>query len=258
MKDATRRRRPTTTRTRAGGFSATRGGKRATRRRHRRWRAVGAFLKTIPGALTAIATLLTAIAGLLAALAQVGVITIRSPIVANPPAEERTAPQAGAGAGAGTDGSGATSGGQQGPALVYLDELAPLKQTWYREGARAVNGRDFARSVAIRQPSRGRTETTVFNLGRHYSQLRFSIGLWDGSDPALQSICQVFADQQVIFDSGTMTRGTSAQVVEDVSDAFDLTISCTPTQAVGADGEVVLADAQLTAKPGQAPTTTAP
>lgn len=227
-----------------------------TRRRHRRWRAVGAFLKTIPGALTAIATLLAAIAGLLTALAQVGVITIRSPIVASPPAEERTVPQAGAGGG--TNGSEAAPGGPQGPALVYLDELTPLKQSWYREGARAVNGRDFARSVAMRQPYSGRTETTVFNLGRHYSQLRFSIGLWDGSDPALQSKCQVFADQQVIFDSGTMTRGASAEVVRDVSDAFDLTVSCTPTQAGSADGEVVLADAQLTAKPGQAPTTTAP
>jgi hypothetical protein len=226
-----------------------------TRRRHRRWRAVGAFLKTVPGALTAIATLLTAIAGLLAALAQVGIITIRSPIVANPPAEERSVPDPATG---GADGSGAAPGGPQGPALVYLDELTPLQQSWYRTGARAVNGRDFARSVAIRQPSAGHTETTVFNLGRHYSQLRFTIGLWDDSDPALQSKCQVFADQQVVFDSGTMTRGRSAEVVRDVSDAFDLTISCTPTQAVGADGEVVLADAQLTAKPGEAPTTTAP
>jgi len=227
-----------------------------TRRRHRRWRAVGAFLKTIPGALTAIATLLTAIAGLLAALAQVGVITIRSPIVANPPAEERTMPDPTAGGGA--NGSGTAPGGPQGPAVVYLDELTPLQESWYRTGARAVNGRDFARSVAIRQPSAGHTETTVFNLGRHYSQLRFTIGLWDDSDPALQSKCQVFADQQVIYDSGTMTRGKSAEVVRDVSESFDLTISCTPTQAVSADGEVVLADAQLTAKPGQAPTTTAP
>jgi len=228
------------------------------RRRHRRWRAVGAFLKTIPGALTAIATLLTAIAGLLAALAQVGVITIRSPIVANPPAEERTVP--GPTAGGGANGGAGAATGSQGPAIVFLDELTPLKQpgSWYQEGARAVNGRDFARSVAIRQPSRGQTATTVFNLGRHYSELRFTIGLWDDSDPALQSKCQVFADQQVIYDSGTMTRGTSAEVVRDVSESFDLTISCTPTQAVGADGEVVLADAQLTAKPGQAPTTTSP
>jgi hypothetical protein len=227
-----------------------------TRRRYRRWRAVGAFLKTIPGVLTAIATLLTAIAGLLAALAQVGVITIRSPIVANPPAEERSV--SGPTADGGTGGSGAAPGGTKGSALVYLDELTPLQQSWYETGARAVNGRDFARSVAIRQPSAGHTETTVFNLGRHYSQLRFTIGLGDDSDPALQSKCQVFADQQVIYDSGTMTRGTSAEVVRDVSDAFDLTVSCTPTQAVGADGEVVLGDAQLTAKPGQAPTTTAP
>jgi NPCBM/NEW2 domain len=226
-----------------------------SRRRHRRWRAVGAFLKTIPGALTAIATLLTAIAGLLAALAQVGVITIRSPIVANPPAEERAVPDPSAG---GAGDGGAVPGGPQGPALVYLDELTPLQQSWYREGARAVNGRAFARSVAVRQPSPGHTETTVFNLGRHYSQLRFTIGLWDDSDPGLQSKCQVFADQQVIYDSGTMTRGRSAEVVRDVSDAFDLAISCTPTQGVGADGEVVLADAQLTAKPGQAPTTTSP
>src|SRR5215217_4508851 len=174
-----------------------------TRRRHRRWRAVGAFLKTIPGALTAIATL-TAIAGLLAALAQVGVITIRSPIVANPPAEERAMPDPTAGGGA--NGSGTAPGGPQGPAVVYLDELTALQESWYRTGARAVNGRDFARSVAIRQPSAGHTETTVFNLGRHYSQLRFTIGLWDDSDPALQSKCQVFADQQVIYDSGTMTR----------------------------------------------------
>jgi hypothetical protein len=230
-----------------------------TRRRQRRWRAVGAFLKTIPGALTALATLLTAIAGLLAALAQVGIITIRSPIVTNPPAEERTVPPtANGGANGAEGGSGAAQGGPQGPALVYLDELTPLRQSWYREGARAVNGRDFARSVAIGQPYAGRTQTTVFNLGRHYSQLRFTIGLWDGSDPALQSKCQVFADQQVVFDSGTMTRGTSAEVVRDVSDAFDLTVSCTPTQSGSANGEVVLADAQLTAKPGQAPTTTSP
>ena len=156
-------------------------------------------------------------------------------------------------------GTGAGSGGQ-GPAVVFLDELTPLKQpgSWYQEGARAVNGRDFARSVAIRQPSRGETATTVFNLGRHSAELRFTIGLWDGSDPVLQSKCRVFADQQVIFDSGTMTRGASAEVVKDVSDSFDLTISCTPTQAAGADGEVVLADAQLTTKPGQGPTTTSP
>jgi NPCBM/NEW2 domain len=231
-----------------------------TRRRHRRWRAVGAFLKTIPGVLTAIATLLTAIAGLLAALAQVGVITIRSPIVANPPAEERPVPDPATGGGAGGGGTGPGSGGGQGPALVYLDQLTPLQQpgSWYQEGARAVNGRDFARSVAIRQPSRGQTATTVFNLGRHYAALRFTIGLGDDSDPALQSKCQVFADQQVIFDSGIMTRGRSAEVVRDVSDSFDLVISCTPIQDGSADGEVVLADAQLTPKPGQAPTTTSP
>jgi hypothetical protein len=230
----------------------------AGRRRHRRWRAVGAFLKTIPGALTAIATLLAAVAGLLTALAQIGVITIRSPIVASPPAEERTVPEPSAGGATNGGGAAPGPGGQQGPAVVFLDELTPLKQSWYQEGARAVNGRDFARSVAIGQPSRGVTATTVFNLGRRYSQLRFTIGLWDGSDPALQSKCQVFADQQVIFDSGTMTRGTSADVVRDVSDAFDLVISCTPTQDRGAVGEVVLADAQLTAKPGHAPTTTSP
>ena len=227
------------------------------RRRQRRWRAVGAFLKTIPGMLTAIATLLTAIAGLLAALAQIGVITIRSPIVANPPAEERSVPDP-ANGGAGGAGTGSGPGGPQGPAVVYLDELTPLKQTWYEEGARTLNGRAYARSVAMRQPYAGRTETTVFNLGRHYSQLRFTIGLGDESDPSLQSKCQVFADQQVLYDSGTMARGRSAEVTQNVSDAFDLTISCTPTQAVSADGEVVLADAQLTAKPGQAPTTTAP
>jgi NPCBM/NEW2 domain len=229
-----------------------------SRRRHRRWRAVGAFLKTLPGALTAIATLLAAIAGLLTALAQIGVITIRSPIVASPPTEQRGAAAAPEATVTG-DGNGAT-GGQQGAALVYLDDLRPLQQpgSWYQTGARAVNGRDFARSVAIRQPNKGQTVTTVFNLGRHYSQLRFTIGLGDGSHPQLQSKCQVFADQQVIFDSGTMSRGTSSEVVRDISDSFDLTVSCTPTQSVSADGEVVFADAQLLAKPGQAPTTTSP
>jgi hypothetical protein len=59
-----------------------------SRRRHRRWRAVGAFLKTLPGALTAIATLLAAVAGLLTALAQIGVITIGAPL----PGERKTLP----------------------------------------------------------------------------------------------------------------------------------------------------------------------
>jgi NPCBM/NEW2 domain len=228
------------------------------RQRHRRWRAIGAFLKTIPGALTALATLLAAVAGLLTALAQVGVITIRSPIVASPPAEHQTATTGPAAPAVPGAGGSEAAGGAQGAGLVYLDELTPLEQSWYREGARAVNGHDFARSVAIGQPYPGRTQTTVFNLGRHYSQLRFTIGLWDGSDPALQSKCQMFADQRVVFDSGTMARGTSAAITRDVSDAFDLTISCTPTQDVSAGGEVVLADAQLTAKPGQSPTTTSP
>jgi hypothetical protein len=229
-------------------------------RRHRRWRAVGAFLKTLPGALTAIATLVAAIAGLLTALAQVGVITIRSPIVASTPTEQdqhAAAPGSGVAPG-GESGEGGASPGGQGPAIVYLDELTPLQQpgSWYQEGAKAVNGRDFARSVAIRQPSRGQTVTTVFNLGRHYSELRFTIGLWDGSDPPLQSKCQVFADQELIYDSGTMTRGRSTEIVRDMSDSFDLTLSCTATQDVGADGEVVFGDAQLVTKPGQAPTTT--
>jgi hypothetical protein len=43
-----------------------------------------------------------------------------------------------------------------------------------------------------------------------------------------------------------------------MSDAFDLTLSCTPTQEVGANGEVVFGDAQLVAKPGQVPPTTSP
>jgi hypothetical protein len=231
-------------------------------RRHRRWRAVGAFLKTLPGALTAIATLVAAVAGLLTALAQVGIVTIRSPIVASAPTEQEqhaAAPGSGAAAPGGGSGEGGASGpGGQGSAIVYLDELIPLQQpgSWYQEGAKAVNGRDFARSVAMRQPSRGQTATTVFNLGRHYAELRFTIGLWDGSDPPLQSKCQVFADQELIYDSGTMTRGSSTEVVRDMSDSFDLTFSCTPTQAVGADGEVVFGDAHLVAKPGQAPTTT--
>lgn len=221
------------------------------RRRRRRWRAVGAFLKTLPGALTAIATLLAAVAGLLTALAEVGIITVRSPIVVSPPGQE----------GPGSSGGGAPgTGGRQGPALVYLDELTPLQQpgSYYQTGARAVNGRDYARSVAIRQPSIGHTETTVFNLGRHYEQLRFTIGLWDGSDPQLQSKCQIFADQELIYDSGTLSRGSSTEVVRDLGDTFDLVLSCTPTQSVGADGEMVFGDAQLTAKPGQVTTTSAP
>jgi hypothetical protein len=68
----------------------------------------------------------------------------------------------------------------------------------------------------------------------------------------------VLADRQVIFDSETMTRGKSSEVVRDLSDSFDLTLSCTPTQNVSADGEIVFGDAQLVAKPGQAPTTTSP
>jgi hypothetical protein len=232
-----------------------------TRRRHRRWRAVGSFLKTLPGALTAIATLLAAVAGMLTALAQIGVIDVRSPIVVSPPADHQAAAAQEATAPGGANGeTGSAPAGGQGPALVYLDELRPLQQpgSWYQTGARAVNGRDYARSVAIRQPSRGQTATTVFNLGRHYQQLRFTIGLWDGSDPALQSKCQVFADQQLIFDSGTLARGTSSEVVRDMSGSFDLTVSCTPTQSVGADGAVVFGDAHLVAKPGQGPTTTSP
>jgi hypothetical protein len=231
------------------------------RRRHRRWRAVGAFLKTIPGALTALGTLLAAVAGLLTALAQIGVISVRSPIVVAPETDKGAvaAPAPGAGAGGGGD-AGAAPGGPGGPAIVYLDELTPLQQpgSWYQTGAKTVNGRDFARSVAMRQPAPGETATTVFNLGRRYGELRFTIGLWDGSDPPLRSKCQVFADSELIFDSGTMARGSSAEVVRDLSDSFDLTVSCTPTQTVGADGEVVLGDAQLVAKPGQAPPTTAP
>ena len=93
---------------------------------------------------------------------------------------------------------------------MYLNELIPLQQpgSWYQTGARTVNGHDFARSVAIRQPARGQTATTVFNLGRHYAQLRFTIGLWNGSDPQLQSKCRALADRQVIFDSETMTRAS--------------------------------------------------
>jgi hypothetical protein len=230
-----------------------------TRRRHRRWRAVGAFLKTIPGVLTAIATLLAAVAGLLTALEQIGVINVRSPIVVGAPANNGAAGQTpDAGAPGGADGQTRSPGGEQGAALVYLAELTPVQQpgSWYRTGAKAVNGRDYARSVAISQVARGQTVTTVFNLGRHYQQLRFTIGLWDGSDPPLQSKCQVFADQELIFDSGTLARGKSTEVVRDMSDAFDLTLSCTPTQEVGANGEVVFGDAQLVAKPGQVPPTT--
>ena len=222
-----------------------------TRRRHRRWRAVGAFFKTLPGVLTAIATLLAAVAGLLTALEQVGVISIRSPIVAGPQARDGAAGQTPeAGAPGGADGQTPSPGRAQGAALVYLAELRPVQQpgSWYRTGAKAVNGRDYARSVAISQVARGQTVTTVFNLGRHYQRLRFTIGLWDGSDPPLQSKCQVFADQELIFDSGTLARGKSTEV----------TLSCTPTQEISANGEVVFGDAQLVAKPGQAPPTTSP
>jgi hypothetical protein len=233
-----------------------------TRQRHRRWRAVGAFLKTLPGVLTAIATLLAAVAGLLTALEQIGVISVRSPIVVGAPAKNGATgqtPEAGAAGGA----EGQTSpspGGAQGAGLVYLAELRPVQQpgSWYRTGAKAVNGHDYARSVAISQVARGQTVTTVFNLGRHYQQLRFTIGLWDGSDPPLQSKCQVFADQELIFDSGILARGRSTEVIRDMGNTFDLTLSCTPTQEVGANGEVVFGDAQLVAKPGQAPPTTSP
>jgi hypothetical protein len=211
--------------------------------------------------LTAIATLVAAVAGLLTALAQIGVITIRSPIVASSPTEQEqhaAAPGSGAAAPDGVSGEGGAPPGGQGSGIVYLDELTPLQQpgSWYQKGAKAVNGRDYARSVALRQPVRGQTATTVFNLGRHYAELRFTIGLWDGSDPPLQSKCQVFADQELVYDTGTMTRGTSTEIVRDLSDAFDLTFSCTPTQGVGADGEVVFGDAHLVTKPGQGPTTT--
>jgi hypothetical protein len=223
---------------------------------------MGAFFKTLPGVLTAIATLLAAVAGLLTALEQVGVINVRSPIVVGAPARNGTTGQAPEADGpGGADGpTGPSAGSEQGAALVYLAELRPVQQpgSWYRTGAKVVNGRDYARSVAISQVARGQTVTTVFNLGRHYRQLRFTIGLWDGSDPPLQSKCQVFADQELIFDSGTMVRGKSTEVVRDMSDTFDLTLSCTPTQEVGANGEVVLGDAQLVSKPGQAPPTTSP
>jgi hypothetical protein len=233
------------------------------RRRRRRWRAVGAFFKTLPGVLTAIATLLAAVAGLLTALEQIGVISVRSPIVVGAPAKHEATgatPETAAVPGGADEQSSSLPGEAQGAALVYLAELRPVQQpgTWYRTGAKAVNGRDYARSVAISQVSRGQTVTTVFNLGRHYRQLRFTIGLWDGSDPPLQSKCQVFADQELVFDSGTLVRGSSTEVVRDMSDTFDLTLSCTPTQEVGANGEVVFGDAQLVAKPGQVPATTAP
>jgi hypothetical protein len=231
-------------------------------RRRRRWRALGAFLRTLPGMLTAIATLLAAVAGLLTALEQIGVISVRSPIVVGSQAGNGATGQTPeAGAPGGADGQTSSSpGGAQGAALAYLAELRPVQQpgSWYQTGAKAVNGRDYARSVAMSQVARGQAVTTVFNLGRHYQQLRFTIGLWDGSDPPLQSKCQLVADQELIFDSGTLTRGKSTEVVRDMSDTFDLTLSCTPTQEVSANGEVVFGDAQLVAKPGQAPPTTSP
>ncbi len=231
------------------------------RRRRRRWRAIGGFLKTLPGALTAIATLLAAIAGLVAALAQIGVIQVRNPIVVSPPAAHGATTSTIATAvlpgGANQE---AQTGGQQGSALIYLDDLTPVQQpgSWYRIGARTVNGHDYARSVVVAQPARGQTATTVFNLGRRFAQLRFTLGLSDSSDPPLESKCQVFADDRLIYDSGTLVRGNSSEIVRDVDDSFDLTLSCTPTQSVGADGEVVLGDAQLTLKPGQTVTTSTP
>jgi hypothetical protein len=223
---------------------------------------VGSFFKTLPGVLTAIATLLAAVAGLLTALQQVGVLSVRSLIVVGAQADNGAIGQRpGAGSPGAADGqTNPSPGGEQGAALVYLAELTPVQQpgSWYQTGAKPVNGRDYARSVAISQVREGETVTTVFNLGRHYQQLRFTIGLWDGSDPPLQSKCQVFGDQELIFDSGTMGRGKSTEVVRDMSNTFDLTLSCTPTQEVSANGEVVFGDAQLVAKPGQAPPTTSP
>jgi hypothetical protein len=223
----------------------------AVHRRRRRWRAVAGFLRTIPGALTAIGTLLAAVAGLLTALAQIGVIHVRSPIVVGAPAAHGPASAAA---------GGTATAGQSGPSLVYLDEFRPVQQpgSWYRKGARTVNGRDYARSVSIAQPARGQTATTVYNLGRRYAELRFTLGLSDDSDPPLQSKCQVFADHELIYDSGTFMRGTSLEVVRDVQNAFDLTVTCTPTQSVGADGEAVFGDAQLTLKPGQVTATSMP
>jgi len=223
----------------------------AGHRRRRRWRAVAGFLKTIPGALTAIGTLLAAVAGLLTALAQIGFIQVRSPIVVSPPAAH----------GPSTAAAGETAAaGQPGPSLVYLDEVTPIQQpgSWYRKGSRTVNGRAYARSVSIAQPARGQTATTIYNLGRRYAELRFTLGLSDSSDPPLQSKCQVFADHDLIYDSGTFVRGTSSEVVRDVRDAFDLTLACTPTQSVGADGEAVFGDAQLTLKLGQVTATSMP
>jgi hypothetical protein len=233
----------------------------ANPRQRRRWRGVAAFLKTLPGVLTAIATLLAAIAGLLTALAQIGVIQFRSPVVLTPPAAHG-APASTAASGAGPGGvtEQTQTTGEQESALVYLDELTPVQQpgSWYRTGSRTVNGRDYARSVAVNQSARGQTVTTVFNLGRHYAQLRFTLGLSDISDPPVQSKCQVFADDKLIYDSGPMARGRSAEIVRDIGDSFDLTLSCTPVQSVAADGEVVLGDAQLTLKPGQTATMSTP
>jgi hypothetical protein len=69
-----------------------------SRRRRSRWRAVGAFLKTLPGALmaaaslaTAVASLATAVAGRLTALAQTGVLSVYGQIVVGAPAAHEAA-----------------------------------------------------------------------------------------------------------------------------------------------------------------------
>lgn len=233
-------------------------------RRRRRWRAVAGFFKTLPGALTAIGTLLAAVAGLLTALAQVGLIQVRSPIVVDPPGARAAAAATVSPTVAPATVLGETAqegqAGEPASSVVYLEEIRPVQQpgSWYQTGSQTVNGRSYARSIAVSQPLRGRTVTTIFNLGRHYAQLRFTLGLSDRSDPPLQSKCQVFADEKLIYDSGSIMRGSSSEIVRNIGDAFDLTLSCTPTQSISVNGEVVFGDARLAPKPNQVTPTSPP
>ncbi len=128
------------------------------------------------------------------------------------------------------------------PTTKFLGEYGVVDDCGLQYGDISVNGSTQLDSTYWASHSWGSGSSTCeFDLGRDWSRIKGSIGIWDGSDSALQCRVEIFADGTAVFDQ-TAWLGMLAPFEIDVTNALRVKIVVTSNRL---DGSCVLATARF-------------
>ena len=108
----------------------------------------------------------------------------------------------------------------------YLDELDPT-EGYVGNGVREVGGETLPHSIYKDLGGCDRDGSVVYNLSRDWTELDLIVGLDDTSDLDAVAETKIFADGNLVFESGKLVHGGSYPTLVPVAEVLSLRIEFT-------------------------------